>query len=90
MGSLGCGAAIANYVLVAGARLGSWARLARVVFVDSSIPADGEPFIASWPYGGAAMRASIAENGGFWPIAPATHFEGHGLTEEQIARIVHG
>ncbi|MFD5541001.1 alpha/beta hydrolase, partial [Streptomyces sp. NPDC127079] len=61
---------------------------AGVVFLDSSVPADGEPFVSSWPDGGVMVRASIAENGGFWPVAPADHFEGHGLTDEQIARIV--
>ncbi|MGW3516495.1 alpha/beta fold hydrolase [Streptomyces hydrogenans] len=65
-------------------------RLAGVVFVDSSVPADGEAFASSWPDGGAMLRASLAENGGFWPVAPATHFEDHGLTDEQIARIVRG
>ncbi|MEV6726797.1 alpha/beta hydrolase [Streptomyces xanthochromogenes] len=63
-------------------------RLARVVFVDASVPADGEPFVAEWPDGGAAMTATIAENGGFWPVAAAAHYRGHGLTDEQIARIV--
>ncbi|OKH99324.1 esterase [Streptomyces sp. CB02923] len=65
-------------------------RLARVVFVDASVPADGEPFVSAWPDGGAMVRASIAENGGFWPVAPAAHYQGHGLTDEQIARIVAG
>jgi pimeloyl-ACP methyl ester carboxylesterase len=65
-------------------------RLAGVVFVDSSVPADGEPFVASWPDGGVMMRASIAENGGVWPVASATHFQDHGLSEEQIDRIVRG
>lgn len=36
-------------------------RLARVVFVDSSVPADGEAFVSAWPDGGAMVRASIAE-----------------------------
>lgn len=65
-------------------------RLARVVFVDASVPADGEPFISAWPDGGTMMRASIAENGGFWPVAPAAHYKGHGLTDEQITRILVG
>ncbi|MEU7162659.1 alpha/beta fold hydrolase [Streptomyces chrestomyceticus] len=65
-------------------------RLAQVVFLDSSIPADGEAFVSAWPDGGATVRASIAENGGFWPVAPAAHFVGHGLSDEQIARIVGG
>ncbi len=65
-------------------------RLAGVVFVDSSVPADGESFLSSWPDGGATVTASIAENEGFWPVAPAAHFEGHGLSDQQIARIVRG
>ncbi|WP_030985781.1 alpha/beta fold hydrolase [Streptomyces sp. NRRL S-1813] len=65
-------------------------RLARVVFVDSSVPTDGEPFVSAWPDGGAMVKASIAENGGFWPLVPAAHFDGQGLTDEQITRIVGG
>ncbi|MGW7245383.1 alpha/beta fold hydrolase [Streptomyces decoyicus] len=65
-------------------------RLARVVFVDSSVPTDGEPFVSAWPDGGAMVKASIAENGGFWPLVPAAHYDGQGLTDEQIARIVDG
>ncbi|GII79081.1 esterase [Sphaerisporangium rufum] len=65
-------------------------RLTHVVFVDSSVPADGAAFTADWPDGGASLKASLAENGGFWPVAPASHYAGHGLTEAQIARIVAG
>ncbi|AWS43776.1 alpha/beta fold hydrolase [Streptosporangium sp. 'caverna'] len=65
-------------------------RLAHVVFVDSSLPADGEAFVSAWPDGGATVKASIAENGGFWPLVTAAHYDGHGLTDEQIARIVGG
>ncbi|TJZ54653.1 alpha/beta hydrolase [Streptomyces piniterrae] len=65
-------------------------RLARVVFVDSSVPTDGESFASAWPDGGAELKASIAENGGFWPLVPAAHYDGQGLTDEQIARIVGG
>ncbi|MFF8534382.1 alpha/beta fold hydrolase [Streptomyces sp. SAS_267] len=65
-------------------------RLAHVVFVDSSVPIDGESFVSAWPDGGAAVKASIAENGGFWPLVPAAHYDGEGLTEEQIARLVRG
>lgn len=65
-------------------------RLARVIFVDASVPANGEPFVSEWPDGGAMMKALIAEHGGFWPVAPAAHYKGHGLTDEQIARIVDG
>ncbi|MEU6240702.1 alpha/beta fold hydrolase [Streptomyces sp. NPDC047024] len=63
-------------------------RLAHTVFVDSSVPVDGESFASEWPDGGAALKKSLAENNGFWPLAPASHFDGHGLTEEQVARIV--
>ncbi|GAA3833695.1 alpha/beta fold hydrolase [Sphaerisporangium flaviroseum] len=65
-------------------------RLAHVVFVDSSVPADGEAFVSAWPDGGAMVKATIAENGGFWPLVPAAHYDGHGLTDEQIARILDG
>ncbi|WP_371786302.1 alpha/beta fold hydrolase [Streptosporangium subroseum] len=65
-------------------------RLAHVVFVDSSLPADGEAFVSAWPDGGATVKATIAENGGFWPLVTAAHYDGEGLTDEQIARIVGG
>ncbi len=65
-------------------------RLAHVVFVDSSIPANGEAFVSAWPDGGAMVKASIAENGGLWPLVPAARFDGHGLSNEQIARIMGG
>ncbi|MFD5831849.1 hypothetical protein ACFWGZ_40845, partial [Lentzea sp. NPDC060358] len=65
-------------------------RLARVVFVDSSVPADGKSSVSVWPDGGAAAEASIAANGGFWLLAPAAHYDGEGLTDEQLARLVRG
>ncbi|WP_194893011.1 alpha/beta fold hydrolase [Catenulispora pinisilvae] len=63
-------------------------RLTRAVFVDSALPVDGEAFISLMPDGGAKVKASIAENAGFWPPVPASHFAGHGLTDDQIARII--
>jgi hypothetical protein len=48
-----------------------------------SRPADGEPFANS------GVAASIAEHGGFWPPQTA-EFEGQGLSEEQMARLVAG
>lgn len=63
-------------------------RLARVVFVDSNVPADGESFVSGWPYGRAMVEASIAESGGFWAPLPAADYAGQGLSDEQIARIV--
>ncbi|MFR0355414.1 alpha/beta fold hydrolase [Streptomyces sediminimaris] len=63
-------------------------RLARVVYVDASVPADGRSFLWGWDSGG--VRAAIEENGGFWPPFSARDLEGQGLTEEQIGRIVRG
>ncbi|WP_216216537.1 alpha/beta fold hydrolase [Amycolatopsis aidingensis] len=72
----------------AGMRIGD--RLARVVFVDSNIPADGESFVSPWPEGRAMVEASIAETGGFWAPLAAADYAGQDLTEEQITRIVGG
>ncbi|MBZ4318401.1 alpha/beta fold hydrolase [Streptomyces huiliensis] len=65
-------------------------RLRRVVFVDAEVPADGVPFVSAWPDGGAAVLKEIAEHDGHRPVAPPSHYAGHGLTDEQIARIVDG
>lgn len=65
-------------------------RLARVVFVDASVPADGESFVSAWWQGPAALEAEIAANGGSWAPPAASDFEGQGLTETQTARIVSG
>ncbi|MFD0020492.1 alpha/beta fold hydrolase [Streptomyces sp. NPDC058382] len=65
-------------------------RLTRVVFVDASIPADGESFVSTWWQGPAALEAELAGNGGSWAPLAAADFEGQGLTDEQIARIVAG
>ncbi|REK91864.1 alpha/beta hydrolase [Streptomyces inhibens] len=65
-------------------------RLARVVFVDSNVPADGESFVSGWPDGRAMVEASIAKNGGFWAPLTTADCDGQGLTGEQIARIVGG
>lgn len=65
-------------------------RLARVVFVDSDVPVDGESFVSRWWEGPAAMEALLAGNGGFWAPPAAPDFDGQDLTAEQIARIVGG
>ncbi|KIF74748.1 esterase [Streptomyces sp. 150FB] len=65
-------------------------RLARVVFVDSNVPADGESFVSAWPSGRAMAEAAIAENDGRWPPLAADDFAGQGLTDEQITRLVNG
>ncbi|NYI06201.1 alpha/beta fold hydrolase [Allostreptomyces psammosilenae] len=66
-------------------------RLARVVFVDSDVPVDGESFASGWSEEGrAALRASFAEHGGFWAPPTAAGYSGQGLTDGQVARIVDG
>ncbi|MFG2721199.1 alpha/beta fold hydrolase [Streptomyces sp. NPDC048416] len=72
------------------AAVGIGDRLTHLVLVDAEVPVDGAAFVSAWPDGGATVTASIAQNGGFWPLAPATHYDGHGLTDEQIARIARG
>jgi pimeloyl-ACP methyl ester carboxylesterase len=72
----------------AGEQIGD--RLNRLVFVDSNVPIDGESFASGWYEGQAALEASIAENGGFWQPLNAADYDGQGLTDEQIARIVAG
>lgn len=65
-------------------------RLARVVFVDANVPADGESFVSGWPDGRAMVEASIAGNGGFWAPRTAAEYEGQDLGREQTARLVAG
>ncbi|MFG2874328.1 alpha/beta fold hydrolase [Streptomyces sp. NPDC048337] len=65
-------------------------RLARVVFVDSNVPADGESFVSTWWEGPAKLEAAIAGNGGFWAPLTAPDCEGQDLGAEQIARFVDG
>jgi pimeloyl-ACP methyl ester carboxylesterase len=60
-------------------------RLARVVFVDSNVPVDGESFLDSFP--SDHIKKALAENGGYWPTDPAD-YAGQDLTDEQIARMV--
>ncbi|WP_103535687.1 alpha/beta fold hydrolase [Streptomyces sp. SM11] len=65
-------------------------RLAHVVCVDSSVPADGESFVSGWPEGRAGVEAAIAANEGFWPPPVAADCADQGLTDEQVARFVGG
>ncbi|MGW8491041.1 alpha/beta fold hydrolase [Streptomyces sp. NPDC055886] len=65
-------------------------RLAHVVFVDSSVPADGESFVSGWPDGRAGVEAAIAANEGIWPPPTAADLADQGLTDEQIARFIGG
>ncbi|MCF3964796.1 alpha/beta fold hydrolase [Streptomyces fuscigenes] len=65
-------------------------RLARVVFLDSDVPVDGESFASGWSEEGrAVLEKSFAAHDGRW--APSEEeFEGQGLTDEQVRRIVEG
>ena len=65
-------------------------RLSHVVFVDSNVPINGESFASSWYEGAAVLEAAIAESGGYWMPLDAADYQGQGLTEEQITRIVRG
>lgn len=61
-------------------------RLARAVFVDSNVPADGESFTSGW----SAERVAELTERGFWPPLTAEDYAGQGLSGEEIARIVGG
>ncbi|MFJ6151271.1 alpha/beta fold hydrolase [Micromonospora profundi] len=65
-------------------------RLTRVVFVDSEVPVDGESFVSTWWQGPAALASQLADNDGYWPPLGAADFDGQGLTDTQIARLVEG
>ncbi|MFD9503973.1 alpha/beta fold hydrolase [Streptomyces sp. NPDC060035] len=65
-------------------------RLACVVFVDSNIPAQGESFASRWWQGSPALESAIDKNGGFWAPLAADDYDGQGLTDDQIRRIVSG
>lgn len=65
-------------------------RLTRVVFVDAEVPVDGGSFASGWWQGQAAFEARIADDGGWWPPLGAADFDGQGLTDEQITRLVEG
>ncbi|NEC68130.1 alpha/beta hydrolase [Streptomyces sp. SID9727] len=69
-------------------RLGD--RTARVVFVDASVPADGESFVSAWWQGPAALQGQLDANGGLWAVPEADEFEDQELTGEQIARFRKG
>ncbi|MGC4812049.1 alpha/beta fold hydrolase [Micromonospora sp. DT228] len=65
-------------------------RLTRVVFVDSEVPVDGGSFASGWWQGQSAFEALIADNGGYWPPLAAADFDGQGLTDEQVTRLIEG
>ncbi|MFK4144701.1 alpha/beta fold hydrolase [Streptomyces sp. NPDC004065] len=61
-------------------------RLRRVVFVDSSVPVDGQSFLDAFP--SDHIREALPAHGGDWPPLPADDYAGQDLTDEQIHRIV--
>ncbi|MEW2418567.1 alpha/beta hydrolase [Streptomyces sp. NPDC046866] len=65
-------------------------RLTRMVFVDASVPVDGESFVAGWPEGRAMVEAAIEAGGGHWPPPGPEDYAGQGLDDAAIARIVAG
>lgn len=65
-------------------------RLARVVFVDASVPADGESFVSTWWEGPEKLKAAITGNGGFWAPLTEADCAGQGLTDKQVARFLAG
>ncbi|SEB73686.1 Pimeloyl-ACP methyl ester carboxylesterase [Streptomyces sp. 2131.1] len=69
-------------------RLGD--RLTRVVFVDASVPTDGESFVSAWWQGPDALQGRLDGNGGLWALPEAAEFEGQDMTDEQIARFLAG
>lgn len=73
---------------VAAQRIGD--RLSHVVFVDSKIPVHGESFVSAWPESRAFIEGSMVENAGFVAPMAAADYVGHGLTDDQIARLVAG
>jgi len=73
---------------VAAQRIGD--RLCHVVFVDAKLPVHGESFVSAWPESRAFIEGSMAENAGVVAPMSAADYTGHGLTDEQIARLVAG
>ncbi|WP_405433333.1 alpha/beta fold hydrolase [Micromonospora sp. NBC_00617] len=65
-------------------------RLTRVVYVDAEVPVDGGSFASGWWQGQAAFESELADNDGDWAPLDAAGFDGQGLTDEQVARLVKG
>ncbi|RZT13618.1 pimeloyl-ACP methyl ester carboxylesterase [Kribbella sp. VKM Ac-2569] len=64
-------------------------RLQRVVYVDSSIPADGLSFADGWPEDERAWLAEqLIEGDGTWLPAEAEHFVDQDLSDEAISQLV--
>ncbi|MFI5697784.1 alpha/beta fold hydrolase [Kribbella sp. NPDC051586] len=64
-------------------------RLQRVVYVDSSVPADGLSFADGWPDDERAwLEEQLIEGDGTWLPAEAEHFVDQDLSEEAVSRLV--
>jgi pimeloyl-ACP methyl ester carboxylesterase len=63
-------------------------RLRRLVLVDAEVPIDGASFVAGWP--ADQVEARITANAGLWLPLTKPDFDGQGLTDGQVERIVGG
>ncbi|MEU4196010.1 alpha/beta fold hydrolase [Kribbella sp. NPDC026611] len=64
-------------------------RLRRVVYVDSSIPADGLSFVDSWSDDDRAwLEDQLIEGDGMWLPAEAEHFAGQDLSDSAVSLLV--
>ncbi len=64
-------------------------RVAHTVFVDANLPVDGQSMTDGWsPRGQELVRAAVEANGGWWPVPELEDFDGHDLTDEQVAWLV--
>jgi pimeloyl-ACP methyl ester carboxylesterase len=64
-------------------------RLRRVVYVDSSIPADGLSFADGWSGDDRAwLEEQLLEGDGTWLPAGAEHFVDQDLSDEAVSRLV--
>ncbi len=65
-------------------------RLRRVVYVDATVPVDGQSFVDSWPGGRAMVEPALAAHDGRWPPPAAADYAGQGLDAESVERLVVG
>lgn len=64
-------------------------RLQRVVYVDSSIPADGRSFVDGWSDEDRAwLEEQLLEGDGTWLPAEAEHFAGQDLSGDAVGLLV--
>jgi pimeloyl-ACP methyl ester carboxylesterase len=63
-------------------------RLRRLLLVDAEVPIDGASFVACWT--ADQVEARITVNAGLWLPLTKPDFDGQGLTDGQVERIVGG